>query len=93
MKVNDGKGLWDNRGMCDVLLESVNQLPKLLIDNQFVAFSKTLYDMAQIIVNLKKGIAADLKSKDENIEFLKETIRNLGGEVETVPVDNIKDGE
>lgn len=92
MKTNDGHGLWDNQGICDVLLESVNQLPKLLIDNQFVSFCKTLSDMAQIIVNLKKGIAADLKSKDENIELLKETIKNLGGSVDTIPVEKLKDG-
>ena len=92
LKANDGHGLWDNQGICDVLLESVNQLPKLLIDNQFVSFCKTLSDMAQIIVNLKKGIAADLKSKDEIIETLKETIKNMGGSVETIPLENMKDG-
>ena len=95
LKANDGHGLWDNMGVCDVLLETINQLPKLLIDNQFVSFCKTLSDMAEIVVNLKKGIADDLKSRDENIEILKETIKNMGGSVDTVPVENFiakKDG-
>ena len=92
MTVNDGKGLYDNQGMCDVLLESINYLPKLLIDNQFIAFCKTIADIGAIIRNLKKGIANDLKSKDKNIEMLKKTREELGVAVETIPIEKIKDG-
>lgn len=88
--VNDGKGLYDNEGMCDVLLESINGLPKLLIDNQFIAFCKTIADIGVIIRNLKKGIAADLQAKDEKIEMLKKTVNELGGNLELNPIE--KDG-
>ena len=90
--VNNGNGLYDNEGMCDVLLESVNQLPKFLIDNQFIAFSRTISDIGVIIVNLKKAIASEKKINNEKVEMLKKTINELGGNLERIPIDNIKDG-
>ena len=71
IKVNDGKGLYDNAGVCDTLLVDLNMLLRLLIDNQFVAFSEKITSMSQRIVNLKKGIREDNESMKAKIEDLK----------------------
>jgi len=90
------KGFYDNQGVCDVLLGYTNQLPKLLIDNQFIAFCDTISKMGQLITNLKKGIAEDLESKNEVIEELKRVLKNKDLEFVDIPVDqaivNGKDG-
>lgn len=69
--VNDGKGLYDNAGLCDTLLVDLNMLQRLLIDNQFVAFSEKIVSMSQRIVNLKKGILEDGESMKAKVEDLK----------------------
>lgn len=69
--VNNGKGLYDNEGLCNTLLTDLNSLQKLLIDNQFIAFSLRIGEMSQKILNLKKGIHDDAESKKQQIEELK----------------------
>ena len=71
MTVNDGKGLYDNEGMCKILIADLNSLPKLLIDNQFIEFSRKIGEMGQKLLNLHKGILADSESKKQQIEELK----------------------
>ena len=87
--VNDGKGLYDNEGLCDSLLMDLNRLPKLLIDNQFIAFGSLIAQMGQKVQNLKNGIRADMDAKDRQIAELKqladkqtEHITGLPGEKE-----------
>lgn len=69
--VNDGKGLYDNEGLCKTLIADLNSLPKLLIDNQFIEFSRKIGEMGQKLLNLHKGIHADSESKKQQIEELK----------------------
>ena len=71
MTLNDGKGLYDNIGMCDTLKTDLNNLIKSAVDGQFIQCCGIAYSMAQKLTNLKKGISDDLKSKDEMIEELK----------------------
>lgn len=92
------KGLCTNAELVDSLIEELNLLPKLLIDNQFIAFCNRVGQMGQKLALLRKNIDNDLKNKDEKIEALKETIRTLGGDVQDIPVDqfvkeNQSDGE
>lgn len=72
------KGLYSNEEVCDLLLESLNGLPKLLIDNQFIAFSKTVYDMAALLKKLKTGIKNDMDNRNKTIETLKSQLREVG---------------
>ena len=72
LTVNDGKGLYDNAGLCDTLLADTNMLMRLLIDNQFIAFSEKIVSMSQKIVNLKKGITQDAESMKAKVEELKQ---------------------
>lgn len=69
--VNDGNGLYDNEGLCDTLLYDLNRLPKVLMDGQNIQFCALIQGMAQRLVNLKKGIKADLADKDRIIEEFK----------------------
>lgn len=72
--INDGKGLWDNKGLCDTLKTDLNNMVKAVVSGQYILFSGIVAQMAQKIDNLKKGIAADLASKDAIIEELKRVI-------------------
>ena len=69
-KVNDGGGLYDNLGLCDTLLEDLNELPKDLMNGQNIRFCLRISQMAQKIVNLKKGIKTDTDSLKEQIREL-----------------------
>jgi hypothetical protein len=83
IKVNDGKGLYDSQGLCDSLLNDLNRIPRILMDGQNIQFCAVIQSMAQRLVMLKKGIKADLESKDKIIEDLKaandELINERGG--------------
>ena len=72
--VNDGNGLWDNQGLCDTLTTDLNNMVKAVVSGKYILFSGIVAQMAQKIDNLKKGIAADLASKDAIIEELKRVI-------------------
>ena len=72
LKVNDGGGLFDSDGIIDSLIVDCNKLPKLLIDNKFIAHSSTLVQMVQKLTLLKKGIVDDRNSLQEQIKSLQE---------------------
>lgn len=97
IKVNDGKGLLDNSGLCDSLIKDLNRLPQLLIDQQFILFCTIVSQMGQKLINLKNGIDHDMKSKDETIEQLKSMLKASGTEiVDNPPLSEllgVKDGE
>lgn len=71
LQVNDGHGLYDNYGLIDTLIVDCNNLPKALIDNQFVLFGNTLVQMVQKLQNLKQGIKADQDSMAKQIAELR----------------------
>ena len=87
MTVNDGNGLYDNEGLCDSLLMDINKIPKLLIDNQFIAFCDMIAKMGQKINNLKKGIRAEISARDEQIEDLRKLNNELAEKAFGLPVD------
>ena len=87
LTVNDGKGLMDNEGMCDSLVFDVNSLVKLLMNGQFVQFCAKVAEIAVKLGNLKKGIKADLESKDKIIEELKQINDSLVEQITGLPVD------
>lgn len=87
MTVNDGKGLYDNIGVTDTIISDFNTLPKLIIDNQFIKAAAVYASIGQRLVNLKKGIKADLESKDKIIEELKQMNNALVEQQTGLPVD------
>lgn len=88
--VNNGKGLYDNEGLCDSLLIDLNNLPKMLMTGQYIQFCTTVASMGQRLVNLKKGIKADMDSMKEKVEELKRMNDSLFEQMTGLPVE--KDG-
>lgn len=100
MTVNDGKGLYDNAGICDTLIEDINNLLKNAAAGQYIRVCSITMEMVQKLMNLKKGIKADRESLEENIRELQEKYNNLAEEMfgkrplETVPIEQlIKENE
>lgn len=78
-KVNDGRGLYDNEGICDKGIVLVNSALKDLFNGQYLAFANKLEQVAKIFANLKTGIKEERESYEANIEELKrinETLLN-----------------
>lgn len=71
MKLNDGKGLYDNEGLIDTLIADLNSLQKLLMTGQYIQYCAMITGMAQKLVNLKEGIRSDMDSMKEKVEDLK----------------------
>ena len=89
MTVNDGKGLFDNEGICDQGIIICNAAMKELISGQYLAFADKMQQIAKIFANLKDGIRADRESMEQKIEDQKKII-SLLEEKTGVPVE--KDG-
>lgn len=70
--VNDGNGLYDSAGLIDSLIVDCNDAVKELISGQYIQFCTVILNMAQKLVELKKGLKADLESKNKTIADLKQ---------------------
>ena len=90
MTVNNGKGLFDNEGICDHGIVICNAAMKDLISGQYLAFADKMQQIAKIFANLKTGIKADRESMKQKIEELKRMNDSLVEEKTGLPV--IKDG-
>lgn len=88
--VNDGKGLWDNEGICDLLISDLNSLVKSVASGQYLQFCGKITEMVLKLNNLKKGIKTELDSKNEIIEQLKSMNNALVEEKTGLPAE--KDG-
>ena len=88
VKVNDGKGLFDNAGLCDTILTDLNGCIKLIFEGKFLQFCAAISSIAVRVVNLKKGIETDRKSLIDNIEDLKRANAELLKELNKDGGDN-----
>ena len=77
MTLNDGGGLYDSIGLCDTLIEDLNNLLKNTAAGQYIRVCSITMGMVQKITNLKKGIRSDLGSRDKRIEELTERCNSL----------------
>lgn len=75
--VNDGKGLFDNEGMCDSIKQDLNSMIRLVMSGQYVLACSLVASIAVRLENLKKGIKDDSDSQKEKIEELKRQIDSL----------------
>lgn len=87
MTVNDGKGLYNNQGLCDTLKSDLNNLLKNMASGQYLQMSGLVVQMCQKLDNLKEGIAADLASKDRIIEELTKLNDELAEKQTGMPVE------
>lgn len=72
MVVNDGKGLYDNEGMFDSLINDLNNGLKCLYLGQYIAHCDAMHGLAVKILALKKSVLNEIKTKDEQIKELQE---------------------
>ena len=90
MTVNDGKGLYDNEGVCDSLIMDCNNLVKILMSGNYVQFCNTIVQMVKKLANLKEGIKKDMDSMKNKVEDLKKTNDSLVEQMTGLPAG--KDG-
>lgn len=86
--VNDGNGLYDNVGMCDVIATDINSLIRILFGGNMIQFCQKVSEIATKLSNLKQGIKSDLASKDRVIEELKRINDELAKEIKKDGVTN-----
>ena len=92
-KINDGKGLWDNVGVCDKAILLCNDALKQLFSGEYLNFSNNMFQVAKILSNLKEGIKEERKSYEERIEDLKSANNRLVEQLTGLPViTDEKDG-
>ena len=90
MTLNDGKGLYDNEGLCDSLIMDCNSLPKSLANGNYVQFCNIIVQMVQKLSNLKTGIRNDMDSMKNKVEDLKRMNDSLVEQMTGLPAE--KDG-
>ena len=71
VKVNDGRGLFDAEGMIDSLIIDCNNAVKAVASGEYIGWCGISVQMVQKLSALKRGISADIKSRDEQISELK----------------------
>lgn len=80
LTVNDGKGLMDNEGLCDSLINDLNNLVKQFITGQYIIGCSLVTAMSQKLINLKKGIHDDMQSMKDKVEELKRMTAEKDGD-------------
>ena len=78
IKVNDGKGVYDNIGLIDTLIVDCNLLEKELISGKYIGICVKLVEMVQKLDNLKKGVLNDAEAKNKQIADLRQLIEGRG---------------
>lgn len=91
LTVNDGKGLYDNEGLCDSLIVDCNTAVKCLANGNYVQFCGIIVQMVKKLANLKEGIKNDMDSMKKQVAELEKQIDSLFEQKTGIPVD--KDGE
>lgn len=79
-KLNDGGGLFDSIGLIDTLIVDCNEIPKLLLSGKYILFCGKVVEMVQKLSQLKKGVDADTKDLQRQIDHLRDALDNLTGE-------------
>ena len=82
-----GKGVYTNSELVDTIIVDVNNMIKEALSGQYVQICYIVTGITQKLMNLKKGIDADLASKDKVIEQLKDQLRNLGQDIEDLTAE------
>lgn len=81
-----------NDELIDDLIVDCGRSVKELIAGNAVTWCGLMYQIIQKLACLKKGVAADMKNREEQIERLKKLLRDAGNEVETIPAEALLKG-
>ena len=79
----------DNQQLIDSMILDCNNAVGAIAQGQYILFCRIMYEMVQKLGNLKKGVAVELKNREEIIAGLKDQLRNAGMQVEDVPVEEL----
>lgn len=85
-------GLYTNTELVDTLIVDLNNLLKEQASGQYIQACGIVVQMTQKLTNLKSAIVSELANKDEKIEALKNTIRELGGQCKDIPINEFFGG-
>jgi flagellar capping protein FliD len=85
LTVNDGRGLLDNEGLCDSLIENLNNLLKNMAAGQYIRVCSITMEMVQKLTNLKKNIHTEQQSMERNIQELQERYNELAEQAFNTP--------
>ena len=83
-------GLLTNCEMIDSIMVDMNNVLKEQQSGQFIQACCTVAQMTQKLLNLRKTIDDDLKSRERTIEDLKNMLRAAGCETVDVPVEKLQ---
>ena len=93
LTVNDGKGLMDSEGLCDSLINDLNNLIKQLVSGQYIVGCTVVTEMAQKLINLQKGIHNDMQSMKDKLEEMKRMNDDLMQQISGLPVERNGDND
>ena len=82
--------IYNNSELVETILNDLNDYMKANATGQYVQACIIMGNVAQKLVNLRNGIDADIKNKDEIIENLKTELRNRGVDIIEVPAEELK---
>ena len=85
-------GIYTNAELVDSLLSDLNNLLRDQAGGQYIQAAAVVTGMAQKLLNLRTGIDADLKNRDETIATLKEELRACGREVVEIAPEDLQKG-
>lgn len=88
-----GKGLFDNQQLIDTMIVDCNNAVGAIAQGQYILFCRLMYEMVQKLGNLKMGVAADMRNREEIIAGLKDELRKAGVQVEDIPVEVLTENE
>lgn len=83
------KGILSNSELVETLIVDLNNVLKEAVNGQYIQACVIVSHMSQKLLNLRKGINADIDSKNQIIESLKEELRNAGCTVEDVTPEEL----
>lgn len=79
--VNDGRGLMDNTGLINSLIEDCDSLISYLFTGQRILFCSQIVQMVQKLGRLREGVKNDLEDRDRQIKELHEILDGGGANV------------
>ena len=83
-------GTYTNSELIETILNDLNDYMKAQTHGQYVQACIIMSNVAQKLVNLRSGIDADMKNKEETIENLKTELRKRGVDIIDVPAEELK---
>lgn len=87
LTVNDGHGLMDNEGLCDSLIENLNNLLKNAAAGQYIRVCSITMEMVQKMQNLKRSMKEERKRFLDQLADLRRLNNDLAEKAFNEPID------